>query len=224
MKKWNVLVCATMTLLMAFCGKKRENSNEGKISTDGCPAEVKIGTQIWSRSNLEVVLFRNGERIPEAKSFEEWQTAATEHKPAWCYYGNDPQNGRKYGKLYNWYAVCDPRGLAPKGWHIPTDNEWTVLSDYLGGLENAGVKMKSKTGWSGVRTGSNTSCFTGFPGGFRYFSGYFVSAGNYGHWWSSTHAGNIYISWGRYMLNGEDVLGRERYYMSSGCSVRCVKD
>jgi len=82
---------------------------------------VNIGTQTWMAKNLNVSIFANGDPIPEVKTNEEWKKAAEEKKPAWCYYENDPANGAIYGKLYNWYAVSDPRGLAPKGWHIPIE-------------------------------------------------------------------------------------------------------
>ena len=109
--------------------------------------EVKIGNQIWTSKNLDVDKFNNGDIIPEAKTVEEWKTAYKNRKPAWCYYDNDTTNGVKYGKLYNWYAVKDPRGVAPKGWHIPSKEEWLEISDYLGGEKLAGNKMKSTTGW-----------------------------------------------------------------------------
>ena len=84
--------------------------------------DVKIGNQIWMVKNLNVETFRNGDHIHEAKTLEEWKIAGENQKPAFCYYNNDPKNGTIYGKLYNWYAVNDPRGLAPAGYHIPYDN------------------------------------------------------------------------------------------------------
>ena len=97
--------------------------------------------------NLDVDRFRNGDPIPHAQTEEEWLYAGENGQPAWCYYDNDPKNGKKYGKLYNWYAVNDYRGLAPKGYHIPSDEEWSVLTRFLGGVYIAGDKMKSTTGW-----------------------------------------------------------------------------
>ena len=108
---------------------------------------VTIGTQVWMTKNLDVSTFRNGDPIPAVKTDEEWKRAGEEGKPAWCYYNNDPKNGTKYGKLYNWYAVNDARGLAPSGYHVPTAEEWTILTDYLGGDDVAGGKMKSTSGW-----------------------------------------------------------------------------
>ena len=110
------------------------------ISIFGQIQTVTIGTQVWMTKNLEVSTFRNGEIIPEAKTKDEWIAAADNHTPAWCYYDNNPANGTKYGKLYNWHAVNDSRGLAPEGWHVPTDEEWTVLENSLG--DDIGKKMK----------------------------------------------------------------------------------
>ena len=108
--------------------------------------EIKIGSQTWISKNLDVSSYRNGEPITEVQDKEAWAILTT---GAWCYYENKTANGTKYGKLYNWYAVNDPRGLAPNGYHIPTDAEWTTLSTYLdldGGFA-AGKKMKSTIGW-----------------------------------------------------------------------------
>ena len=103
---------------------------------------ITIGTQVWTTKNLDAATFRNGDPIPQAKTDDEWWKAGVNKQPAWCYYDNDPANGAKYGKLYNWYAVNDSRGLAPVGYHIPSDAEWTILVDYLG--SDAGTKMKNQ--------------------------------------------------------------------------------
>jgi len=90
---------------------------------------VAIGKQVWMTENLNVDTFRNGEAIPHVKTNEEWIKAGENKQPAWCYCDNDPANGAKYGKLYNWYAVANARGLCPAGWHVPSDDEWTQLTD-----------------------------------------------------------------------------------------------
>jgi uncharacterized protein (TIGR02145 family) len=110
--------------------------------------EIKIGDQVWMAENLNVFYFQNGDPIPIVKSNEEWCKAGLEKKPACCYYNNSGVMGEKFGLLYNWYAVNDPRGLAPNGWHIPSDEEWTVLSSFLGGDEVAGNKLKSTNEWA----------------------------------------------------------------------------
>ena len=120
--------------------------------------DVKIGTQTWTSKNLDVSTFRNGEVIPEAKSKDEWDKAISNEQPAWCYYDNDVQNGKIYGKLYNWYAVNDSRGLAPKGYHIPNNEEWKILTKFLGGEDTAGWKMKSKTGWKAWNSSGKKIC------------------------------------------------------------------
>ena len=120
---------------------------------------VKIGSVNWSEKNLAVSQFRNGDNIAEVKTDEEWEKFGNQKKPAWCYYQNDSSNGTKYGKLYNWYAVNDKRGLAPSGWHIATDDEWQLLIDGLGGDEAGGSKIKNTTGWNRNGNGNNSSGF-----------------------------------------------------------------
>lgn len=105
---------------------------------------VLVGAQTWMAENLNVDEFKNGDSIPQAKTQLEWMEACKNKSPAWCYYENDIQNGDDFGKLYNWYAVSDERGLAPDGWHIPSNFEWREMFDYLGGINVAGNKLKSK--------------------------------------------------------------------------------
>jgi len=190
---------------------------------DGASTEVTIGKQVWMTKNLDVATFRNGDQIPEAKTNEEWKKAGENKQPAWCYYDNDPANGAIYGKLYNWYAVNDKRGIAPVGYHIPSDAEWTQLTDYLGGVEKAGTKMKSTSGWNENGNGTNESGFSGLPGGFRNLYGKFYFSGNYGHWWSSTEFSTD-IAWTRclYYLFGGVTSGNDD--KKDGFSVRCLRD
>ena len=105
---------------------------------------VTIGTQIWMLENLNVSNFKNGVAIPEVQDKDAWEKAGENKQPAWCYYDNDPKNGDKYGKLYNWYAAIDTNGLCPQGWHLPSGAEWDILVTYLGGNDVAGAKMKAK--------------------------------------------------------------------------------
>ena len=187
---------------------------------------VKIGSQVWMKENLNVERFRNGDVIPEVKDESEWKKAGKNKQPAWCYYDNNPANGKIYGKLYNWYAVNDPRGLAPEGWHIPSDQDWTALTDYLGGNDAAGGKMKS-TGtqyWESPNTcATNESEFSGLPGGFRYGNGVFNYVGINGFWWSSTEH-LTYNAWARSLLYEGGNVGRSLNYEGSGFSVRCLRD
>jgi uncharacterized protein (TIGR02145 family) len=185
--------------------------------------EVTIGSQVWTSTNLDVSTFRNGDPIPEAKTMEEWEKAGKNKQPAWCYYDNDPSNGAKYGKLYNWYAVNDPRGLAPNGYHIPTDAEWTILTDYLGGEDNAGTKMKSTSGWKDNGNGTNSSGFSGLPGGYRFNDGTFSGIGYYGYWWSSSESYTD-DAWYRSLYYSSGYVYRYSSSKENGFSVRCLRD
>jgi uncharacterized protein (TIGR02145 family) len=119
-------------------------------------SEKLIGEQIWTTSNLNITKFQNGDIIYEAKTNEQWSRANKDKKPAWCYYQNNSQNGITYGKLYNWYAVNDSRGLAPKGWHIPSKSEWLELFSYLRkDNKNLCEVLKSTTGWKQYEYGGN---------------------------------------------------------------------
>ena len=117
------------------------------LSFGGNTVPVVIGTQTWMSKNLNVDRFRNGDLIRHAVSASEWEDAGGNGQAAWCYYENKPENGDDYGKLYNWYAVNDSRGLCPTGWHVPSDKEWTTLENDLGSSA-AGGKLKSTTGWN----------------------------------------------------------------------------
>lgn len=186
-------------------------------------SEVKIGNQIWMSKNLTVTKFRNGDPIPEAKTPEEWKNADLFLEPAWCYYNNDPANAAKYGKLYNFNAISDPRGLAPEGWHLPSDSEWTEVSDFLGGAAVAGNKMKNKTGWNENGNGSNESGFSGLPGGLRYGGGDFRDIGISGFWWSSTSTTPYRADYRQLYSSGSDIYSFD-HDKASGFSVRCIKD
>jgi uncharacterized protein (TIGR02145 family) len=183
---------------------------------------VKIGKQKWMTHNLDVSTFRNGDVIPEAKTEAEFKKAGDNKKPAWCYYGNDPENGKKYGKLYNWFVVNDSRGLAPAGFHIPSDAEWTKLSDNLGSMTVAGKKMKSKSEWKVDSNSTNSSGFSGLPGGYSY-NGEFYFIGSTGKWWSSTED-YTYYAWFRGLYDISINMTRYYSYKIDGYSVRCLKD
>jgi uncharacterized protein (TIGR02145 family) len=198
------------------------NADNENFILDGQTSEqVTIGSQIWMVQNLNLDTFRNGDLIPHAKTNEEWWKAEKNQQPAWSYYNNDPANGAKYGKLYNWYAVIDPRGLAPAGWHIPSDAEWTKLEDFLG--TDAGKKMKSISGWNKDGNGTNSSGFSGLPGGFRDFNGTLYYIGNFGYWWSSTEGGTT-RAWLRKLDYGYGDEIRYTNGKGNGLSVRCLRD
>ena len=180
--------------------------------------EIKIGDQTWTTKNLDVDTYCNGDSITHVEDEEEWANLTT---GAWCYYENESGIGKKYGKLYNWYAVNDPRGLSPKGYHIPSDAEWTILNDNLG--DKAGTKMKSTSGWDDDGNGTNSSGFAGLPGGYRNSDGNFSSVGAFGYWWSSSE-NYSYYAWFRNLYNKNDSVNRSYNYKLFGLSVRCLSD
>ena len=147
---------------------------------------VKIGTQTWTVQNLKVRRYRNGDTIPRVKNNGVWNSL---NIGAFCNFNNDFDNVAAYGRLYNWYAVTDPRGLAPKGWHVPTIDDYRVLVDYLGGVDVAAGHLKEAgfAHWSSPNEGAdNSSGFTALPNGYRYPWGEFLNLGNVGPLWSSS--------------------------------------
>lgn len=196
---------------------KNNNQNINILSQN----ETQIGTQIWDRNNLNVDTFQNGDLIPEARTESEWASLNNNGKPAWCYYNNVKRNGEKYGKLYNWYAVNDSRGLAPEGWHIPSDEEWTILIERLGCEHIDGSNMGLFHRWQLVKNGNNNIGFWGLPGGYRSFSGSFHNIGKNSYWWSSSD----YIdtnAWGYELYS--DTVYRGYPNKKGALSVRCIKD
>jgi uncharacterized protein (TIGR02145 family) len=176
---------------------------------------------------LAVTKYRNGDPIPTGLSNTTWQSTTS---GAYAIYDNVAANNTTYGKLYNWYAVNDSRGLCPTGWHVPSDAEWTTLINYLdpnadGGNyapNIAGGKMKSTTGWTSPNSGAtNESGFTGLPGGIRSTNGTYNNIGYDGFWWSSTE--NVY-AWTRRLTYGDSSFYRNSSYKRNGFSVRCVRD
>jgi len=182
-----------------------------------------ICTQEWMSKNLDVTNYRNGDPIPQVNNPLDWSNLTT---GAWCYYNNDPANGAIYGKLYNWYAVNDPRGLAPIGWHIPTWQEWVTLSNCLGGDAVSGGPMK-ETGtihWIAPNSGAtNLSGFAALPGGWRGQGGGFSSKGFQAYWWSSNFFSSIF-PWGRMLENTSAIAGGGANIETHGFSVRCILD
>jgi uncharacterized protein (TIGR02145 family) len=201
------------------------NRNETVICKDAdgiVYKTVKIGNQIWMAENLRTTKYRNGNPIPNVTDANDWSQLTT---GAYCDYENQPDNS--YGKLYNAFAVNDPRSIAPKGWHVPTGEEWKILLDYLGGENIAGGKLKETgtTHWESPNTGAtNESGFSALPCGLRYGDGgQFLSRNSECLFWTTTSSsGNVPRS-----LRNDDTECPENIdsgYQTSGCSVRCVKD
>jgi uncharacterized protein (TIGR02145 family) len=178
---------------------------------------VQIGEQCWFAENCrylpEVSPSSEGSETEPFYYVYAYQATDVEEAKATYNYGT-------YGALYNWPAVMT-EGICPSGWHIPSDEEFTQLTDFLGGLNIAGDAMKSTSGWNDEGNGSNSSGFTGLPGGFRY-SGGFNSSGHYGSWWSASESGSA--SWRRELHKYYDGVLRLIDNRSSGFSARCVRD
>jgi uncharacterized protein (TIGR02145 family) len=186
-------------------------------------ATIQIGTQVWMAENLRTTRYRNGDPIPNVTEAEMWGNLSS---GAWCHYANDPSYEVPYGKLYNWHTVKDPRKLCPAGWHVPTDGEWEVLSDYLGGESVAGGKMKSAGTQHWVApnfVGTNDSGFSGLPGGGRGSSGNFDVLGSLGYWWSASESG-AESAWDRNLNFNNAVIYRYSYLKRNGFSLRCLRD
>ncbi len=185
---------------------------------------IQIGSQTWMAENLRTTTYANGDPIPNVTDYTQWSNLTT---GAWSHYNNDSLYENPYGKLYNWYAVDDSRNVCPTGWHVPTDAEYTLLTDYLGGVTVAGGKMKSKGTqyWTSPNTdATNEGRFSGLPGGYRVPNGAFYVNGDEGLWWSSTEYTTSY-AWARCLrYNIGDVIRYGYYFKEDGFSVRCLKD
>ncbi|WP_396164892.1 FISUMP domain-containing protein [Flavobacterium sp.] len=218
--------------------------NNLQVALSNTVQSIQIGSQIWSSKNLDVTTYRDGTPIPQVTDPTQWANLTT---GAWCYYNNDSANGTVYGKLYNWYAVAgihdnDPNTsnkiLAPLGWHIPSNTEWTTLSTYLGGDSVAGGKMKETSSsqtdtysWYYDSGATNLSGFSAKPASWRYTesSGTYFG-GNYpikmsALWWSSSEFGSGMASLRNIQASSNSLnIQVFSHVKSNGLSVRCIKD
>jgi len=253
MKKMKLINVLLFTLLIVSSCANDDNENNDDTNNslitdiDGNNYTVlEIGTQIWTTQNLNVSKYRNGDPILQVSSTTEWANSTT---GAWCYYKNEEENGGIFGKLYNWYAINDPRGLAPEGWHIPSNNEWILLKDYL--ITNGynydetvtgnkiGKSMATTTLWATNRgqadlDGSNPqegdigwglgrnniSGFSALPGNKRN------GIGSNANWWSSTPSStsNLKAIGFRLAYNSNSLSVLTNEYKRNGVSIRCVKN
>ena len=224
------------------------NSDDGSCSTlaSTCSAVqmdghtysvVEIGDQCWFAENLRTTTYADGTLIPAGLTDGEWTsttsgaTAVYGESSSSCESGSpdidacdEVQSLAEYGRLYNWYAVDDVRGLCPAGWHVPTDGEWTELGDYItsqGFVGTEGTALKSTTGWCCNGNGVDQVGFTAKSGGFRWNPGNFGMAGYFGRWWASSL--NDYLPWSRTLSPGAE-LERWAYDARDGFSVRCLRD
>ena len=189
---------------------------------------VVIGEQEWMAENLKASSYRNGDEIPTSLTDSLWNSTS---QGAWCYYDDNENNECPFGKLSNWYAAVDSRGICPVGWHVPSDEDWAILVDSLGSFTTVGVKLKTTgnleegTGlWrSPNQNATNSTGFSGLPGGFRNRVSNWGAKDGYGYYWSASlnEEGNPlyrYLSFNNFLVY--------RYYseVNTGFSVRCVRD
>jgi uncharacterized protein (TIGR02145 family) len=183
--------------------------------------QVQIGNQIWTSDNLGVTRFRNGDPIQEAENAQEWSRAARERRPAWCYYENDPEKGKTHGKLYNWYAVTDPRGLAPEGWHVPSKPEITQVVAYLDSYFKD-INHLDSLFVVGLNDSPEHSLYAD-QSGYRLRNGMFANFGQYGFWWGNT----CYLAsdaWLKHIRSGSSFKITSFFHHGDGFSVRCIRD
>ena len=224
-----IIIIGIVLIFITGCKKKDDSNNNpapsGITVTDidgNVYHAVTIGTQVWMAENLKTTKYRNGILIPVVTDSVQWATLTT---PASCYFNNDLNMVNTYGRLYNWYAVTDTSNIiAPAGWHVPTEAEWTTLTTYLG--TGAGGKLKSTgtTYWNSPNAGAtNATGFNGLPGGDRSNTGLFHYLGVYGCFWCTTAYsptdGLEYVL----STNSSNVISMN-YSKGLGLSVRCVKD
>lgn len=189
---------------------------------------IQIGTQIWMAENLRVTKFRNNTPILNISDSLQWANLYDNNTQvaAWAHYQNDPSNNGVYGKLYNWYAAVNSNGICPQGWHVPSDGEWTTLTNFLGGEPVAAGKMKS-AGTQYWKTpnveATNSSGFSALAGGLRYYYSSFDFLFDFGTWWSAT-ADNTTRSWARYLSYEFGSVFRTSSIKENGFSIRCLKD
>ena len=232
--EWYVYEFGADTTFTYTCAPLIEDC--GIVSYQGYDyATVLIGEQCWFAENLRSENYENGDAIPSGLSDGEWIDASSgavavfgEGSSGCDDYSPDGDacdeawSLSEYGRLYNWYAVDDARDLCPIGWHVPTDGEWTVLTDHLGGASVAGGQMKTTYGWYNGGNGTNSSGFSLLPGGWRGYNGHFWNAVGTGMWWSSTPDGSN--AWYRRLSFDGESVGRSRFGHRDGFSVRCVRD
>ena len=195
---------------------------------------VQIGEQCWFAENLRSENYENGEAIPVGLNDNLWVSTSS---GAVAVYEENPSNVEVYGRLYNWFAVDDARGLCPSGWNVPTDGEWITMEVFLGMSEaeangtswrgtDQGTQMKKAEGWFDGGNGTNSSGLSGLPGGHRHDNdGNFLFAGNKGYWWSSTRESDSSdFAWGRLLASEETRSHRIKDKLNYGFSIRCIKD
>ena len=218
-----IIILATFLAILTFwCPAQTVIDIDGNVYDT-----IHIGMQIWTRPNLKVTHFRNGDSIPQVTDSALWCNLTS---GAYCNYDNDSNNAAIYGRLYNWYAVQDPRNIAPPGWHVPTFEDWDTLQIFLGYDLVAGGKLKEigTAHWMSPNTGASDEYdFTARPGGQRTdatYDGAFSEITAQGYWWSSSEMDTVY-PWGvNISYNSEGMNNWAASTRVFGFSIRLISD
>ncbi len=219
----------TLSLLIVNC-KKKEVTDETPYTTvtdiDGnVYRTVTIGEQVWMAENLKTTKYYDGKEIPQVSDNDEWTNL---NSPAYCWYDNDEATYKnQYGALYNWHVI-NSGNICPSGWHVPTDDEWTTLRDYIANdghtRSRVAAALKSTTGWRDGGNGTDNYGFSALAAGYRLFnSGSYRDETENAYWWSATPDGDDF-AWGRYIQFGGKILYVLSYDHKNGVSVRCLQD
>jgi uncharacterized protein (TIGR02145 family) len=190
---------------------------------------IKIGDEWWMAENLKVTHYRNGDAIPNITDNSAWENSTS---GAYCDYNNDVDNVSTYGRIYNWYAINDSRGIAPEGWHVPSDEEWKSLEIILGMSQEEADEIGSRGRYEGYKLkkegmewwrGVNSSGFSALPAGLRNDLGEYEGKGWETAFWTSAEFSDI-LAWYRSLFYEYGGIGRNYFNKKVGCSIRCVKD
>jgi len=210
-----------LLIILNSCDKDKPPVPTGEQVTDidgNVYNTITIGSQVWMVEDLKVTKYNDGTTIPYITDNNDWGNNTT---GAYTCYNND----KTRNKLYNWFAVNTGK-LAPAGWHVSTHEDWTILTNFLGGEDVAGGKLKESGAvhWGSPNIGgSNESGFTALPGGFRFGDGTFSSFGDGGYWWTATDFDAL-NAWSHYIFSNGSSIKRGHYDKRGGYSIRCIKD
>ncbi len=226
MKKYCYIITSILVLILGItsCSNEDTNTQNQVVERLAVPIqnnEVQIGNQIWMAKNLNVTRYRNGDPIAQVTDPTQWGNLTT---GAWCFYNNDPTNGPIYGKLYNWFAVNDLRGLAPLGWRVPSEDDWFGLTTFLGGSNISGTKMKATILWSIPNISTNSSNFTGLPAGYCNYNGLFKNISKDGCWWSTTNGFGLNNALYLNIVYNSSQAYSTYNDKNMGYTVRCIKN
>lgn len=189
---------------------------------------VVVGEQTWMAENLKTTRYATGDTIPNVVNKEQWLNLTD---GAWSYYKNEEKFNDVYGKLYNWHNVVDERNVCPNGWHVPSDEEWKILADFIianGHEGKEGIALKSIQGWNNYDglngNGTDDYGFGALPGGNRNINGNFSHLGKNGYWWSTSEHANPVNAWSRYLYSNNSNIMNYEDFKNYGFSIRCLQD